>query len=113
MDPRRIDVEEPFDVRFGSVRNRNDRVRHFEGGLLHPKTEIITAGQLLAFPRPERFERMNRDDERNSVIFLRQNTAEMAVPGVTMHEVGIDVRGIEIEAAAHRAENRSATVRDR
>ena len=31
----------------------------------------------------------------------------MAVPGVTMHEVGIDVHGVEIRATAHRAESRT------
>ena len=29
----------------------------------------------------------------------------MAVPGVTMHEVGVDVGGIEIDIALKRAEN--------
>ena len=48
---------------------------------------------------------MHRNHERNSVIHFRQNSAEVAVPGVAMHEIGIDVRGVEIGAALDRAEN--------
>ena len=31
----------------------------------------------------------------------------MAVPGVTMHQIGIDVHGVEIRATPHRAESRT------
>ena len=49
---------------------------------------------------------MRRDHEWNPVIQFRENPAEMAVPGVTMNEVGVDVGSVEIDAAAQRAENR-------
>ena len=48
---------------------------------------------------------MNRDDERNSVIRFGDDAAEMTVPSVTMHNIGVDVRSIEIDAAPKRAEN--------
>src|ERR1700737_5016815 len=48
---------------------------------------------------------MRSDDERDSVIQFRQNAAEMAVPGVTMNEIGVDVSCIEINAPSHRAES--------
>src|SRR5437016_11741506 len=54
---------------------------------------------------------MNGDDERNSVIQFGDDAAEMAVPSVTMHDIGIDVRGIEIDAATKRAENRLQRLR--
>ena len=48
---------------------------------------------------------MCRDHERQTVIQLGENPAEVAVPGMAMHEVGIDVRGIEIGAAPHGFED--------
>jgi hypothetical protein len=49
---------------------------------------------------------MDRDDQRNPVVFLRQDSAEVRIPGVAMDEVGIDPRGVEVEATLHRAEDR-------
>src|SRR5438128_10197340 len=49
---------------------------------------------------------MGRNDERDAVVELRQDPAEMAVPSVTMDEIGVDVRGIEIDVTLQRAENR-------
>src|SRR6266702_7584563 len=48
---------------------------------------------------------MDRNDKRNAVILFRQNPAKMAVPGVTMYQVGIDVCGVEINATAYCAES--------
>src|SRR5207302_866578 len=87
-------------------RNCDDRICHFQRSFFHPNREIVTAGELLTFPRPEWFERVRRDHERNSVIQFGDNAAEMAVPSVTMHKIGIDVGGVEIDAAAERAKNR-------
>src|SRR5437899_1152854 len=61
---------------------------------------------MIALPGLLRFKLLDVDDERNSVIHFRENAAKMAVPSVTMHEIGIDVRGVEIDAAADRTENR-------
>src|SRR5207253_1563441 len=44
--------------------------------------------------------------ERNSVVFLRENTAEVRIPGVTMNKIGVDVCGVEIETALNGAEDR-------
>src|SRR6476660_3159223 len=48
---------------------------------------------------------MNRNDKRNAIILFSQNSAKMSVPRVTMHQVGIDVCGVEIEASPHRPES--------
>jgi hypothetical protein len=48
---------------------------------------------------------MHCDHEWNSIILFRQNSAEVAVPRMAMHDIGIDVRCIEIGAAAHRTES--------
>src|SRR5437667_11876572 len=48
---------------------------------------------------------MDRDDKGNSIILFGQNAAEVSVPRVTMHKVGIDVCGVEIDAPLHGAES--------
>ena len=105
MHARWIDIEQSLDVAFGFAGDRDDRVGHFQRGLFHPEREIVTAAELFPLPRPQRLERMHRDDERNSVIQFRQDPAEMTVPSVTMHEIGIDVRRVEVGAATDRAED--------
>jgi hypothetical protein len=106
LDTFRIDIKQSLDVTFGFGGDGNDRVRHFERGFLNPHRKIITAGELFALPWPQRFERVRRDHERNSVIQFRENAAEMAVPSVTMHQSGVDVGGVKIDAAAKRTEDR-------
>jgi hypothetical protein len=49
---------------------------------------------------------MRRDRERNSVTHFRENPAEVAVPSVTMNEVGVDIRSVEINATPNGAEDR-------
>src|SRR5438128_12691028 len=48
---------------------------------------------------------MDRNDKRNAVILFRQNPAKMSVPSMTMHQVGVDACGVEINATAHCAES--------
>ena len=60
-------------------------------GLLEPDREVVSAPELFAFPRPERLERVDRNNQRKAVIYFRQNPAEMAVPGVAMDQVGLDL----------------------
>src|SRR6476660_1445408 len=50
---------------------------------------------------------MNSNHERQTVILFGKDPAEVAIPRVTMHEVGVDVHGIEIRATPHRAERRT------
>ncbi len=97
--------EEPFHIRPGFAGDGNDGVRHLQRGLLEPDREVVSAAELFAFPRPKRLERMDRDNERKAVIYFRQDSAEMAVPGVAMNQIGLDVHRIEIGAAADRAED--------
>ena len=54
---------------------------------------------------------MDRNDKWNSVIFLGQNAAQMSVPRVTVNQVGIDVRGVEIRTTTHCAKNRAQRFR--
>ena len=49
---------------------------------------------------------MGRDQKRNPVIQFGQNPAEVAVPCVAMHQIGIDVGSVEVDVALKRAENR-------
>ena len=48
---------------------------------------------------------MNCDNKRDAVILFRQDPAKMSVPRVTMHQVGVDVGGVEIDAPPYRAES--------
>src|SRR5205807_4607427 len=54
---------------------------------------------------------MNGDDERNSIIQFGDDAAEMAVPSVTMHNIGVDVRSTEIDATTKCAKNRHQRLR--
>ena len=108
VQPLRRDVEEPLDdppssrcetaITASAISRRR---------LLQPDGEIVAAAELLAFPGPQRLQRMDRDHERNAVVHLREDAAPVAVPSVAMHQIGIDLRGVEIRAALHRAENRT------
>src|SRR5207248_3402696 len=42
---------------------------------------------------------------------FRNDPAEMAVPGVTMNQFGVDVHAVEIDAATKRAKNRLQRLR--
>src|SRR5437868_5309261 len=101
-----IDSNKPLDAGFGFAGASEDPTCHFERRFFNPERKIVAAGELFALPRPERFERVCRDDEWNPVIQSRESSAEMAVPGVTMNEIGVDVGSVEIDAAAKCAENR-------
>src|SRR6516164_6674268 len=107
MHPLRIDIEQTLDVALGFAGNSDDCIRHFQCGFLNPNRKVIAASELFTFPRPKRLERMNCNDKRDAVILFRQNPAKMSVPRVTMHQVGIDVGGVEIDASPHRAESRA------
>src|SRR5262249_17296393 len=106
VDAFRIDIKQPLDVASGFAGDGDDRVRHFECGFLDPEGKIVAAGELLALPRPQRFQRVGRDDEWNAVVLFGQNSPEMTVPSVTMNEIGVDVRGVECEITLNGAENR-------
>src|SRR5438876_4244479 len=54
---------------------------------------------------------MHRNDERDAVVLSRQNPAEMGVPRMAMHDIGIDVRCVETVAAAHCAEGGAQALR--
>jgi uncharacterized membrane protein YjdF len=45
-DARRIDGDQAFDVALGFARNSDDRVRHFERGLLNPEGKIVARRQV-------------------------------------------------------------------
>jgi hypothetical protein len=100
----RLDPEKPFQICLCPIRHRDDRVRHFQGRLFQPDGKIITTTELLALPWTQRFERMDRDDERLAIVQLRQNAAKMAVPRMAMHYVGRDALGVEIKTALNRSE---------
>src|SRR5205823_8066886 len=94
-NPRRVDIEQTLDVLLGLMGNGNDSVRHFQGGFLNPQAEIVTTTELFALPRPQWFQRVDCDEERNLVAYFRKNSAEVAVPRVAVDEVGIDIRRVK------------------
>src|SRR5690349_4487562 len=48
---------------------------------------------------------MDSNNKRDSVVLVGQYSAEMSVPGVAMHNVGIDVDRVEINASPHSSES--------
>ncbi len=48
---------------------------------------------------------MDGDDERDAVVELREDAAEVGIPSVAMDDLGIDSGGIEVEAALESAES--------
>src|SRR5437867_13404503 len=98
-------IEQSLNVVLGLARNSNNRVSHFQRRLYNPKRKIVATGELFALPGSKRLQRVDCDHEGNSVILFRQDPAEVAVPSVTVHEIGIDVGSIEVGAPPHGAEN--------
>ena len=105
MNPSRINIEQALDVALCFAGNSDDRIRHFQRGFLYPKRKIVAAGELFALPRPKRFQRMDCYDKGDAVILFGQNPAKVSVPRMTMHQVGIDVSGVEIDASPHCTES--------
>src|SRR6266704_6724054 len=48
---------------------------------------------------------MDRNNKREAIILFCQNSAKMSVPRVTMHQVGIDVCGVVIDASPYCPES--------
>src|ERR1051326_929107 len=48
---------------------------------------------------------MGRDNQRNAVILFREDPAKVAVPGVAMNQIGIDVGSVKVDAALDRPKN--------
>ena len=101
----RIDIEEPQDVAPGFLRHGDHRIGHFGGGFFQPGRTIVAVPQLFTFPRAERFQRMNRQNHRNMVIELGQNTAEMGVPGVAMNDICVDADRVEVRTTTDCAKH--------
>src|SRR5207249_11794122 len=80
MDTRRINVEQPLDVAPGFGGNGDDRIRHFHRGFLYPESKVIAAGELFPLAWPERFERMDRNDERYVIVRCGQSPTTGSVP---------------------------------
>src|SRR4030095_16441443 len=70
-----------------------------------PTREIVAASELFALSWAKRLQRVDRDHQRNSIILFRQDPTEMTIPSVTMHQIGVDVRSVEIGTPPHCAKN--------
>jgi hypothetical protein len=81
------------------VGNGDDGIGHFDRGFFEPNGEIVTAAELFPLPRTERLEGMDGEDEGKAVVQLREDAAEMGIPGVEVDDVRIDSVRVEIEAA--------------
>ena len=64
-DPLRLDREVAEHVVARPLADRDDGVGRLERGPLDPAREVVAAAELLALPRPERLERVDRDDQRD------------------------------------------------
>src|SRR5256886_9851357 len=84
--PRSRDRIRPLDVRLHVPRGRDDRVAGEETLPFHPGAELVPGAQLLPFPRPQGFERMDRGDELGPVDAFRHGTCEIRVPCVGVHD---------------------------
>ena len=91
-----IDIKKFRHILAGAFRNGDDGVSHFQCRFFQPAGKIISTPKLLALPRAERLERMYGHNERNAVVELREDSAEMGIPRVAMNDIGVDVPGIKI-----------------
>jgi len=98
------DIEEGKDIAFGLLRNGDDSICHLKRGLFHPEAEIVASAELLTLPRAERFQRVNRDDKRNTVVQLGHDAAQVGVPRVAVDQIGGDPRPVKINATARGPE---------
>ena len=106
-------VEEPQDVGLRARADGDHGVGHFDRGLFHPAGKVVAAADLLALPRAQRLERMHREHHRDAVVHLRHDAAEMRVPSVQMHHVGVDGFGVPIQAMLHGTEDGMERLRSR
>jgi hypothetical protein len=60
-------------------------------GAFDPRRHVVAAAELLALPRAQRFQRMHRMHQRNAVEVFGQDAAKVRVPGVHMHQIGVDL----------------------
>ena len=103
---RGIDIEESQDVAPRPLRHGDHRIGHFGRCFFQPGRTIVAVPQLFTFPRPERFQRMNRQNHRDMVIQFGQNTAEMRVSCVAMDDIRVHTHGVEIRATTDRSKHR-------
>ena len=101
-----VDLEKLLHIAAGAFGHSDDGVGHFEGGAFEPAGKIVAAAELFTFPRAERLERVDGDDEGNAVVQLGKDAAEVGIPRVAMHYAGIDIGGVEIQAALNSAKYR-------
>lgn len=95
------DGEEAADVPGGFARDADDSVGHLNGGFFEPAGEIVTAAELLAFPRAEGLEGMDGDDEGDAVIEFDKDATEVGVPSVAVDDGGIAARRSESGGTFH------------
>ena len=104
-DPLLGDVEVGEDVVLRALRHRDDGVGHLERRPLHPRRGVVTAAELLPFPRAERLQRVDGNHERDAVGELGEDPAEVGVPRVAVDDVGRDGLGNEPDRTTERSEH--------
>ena len=102
LDAVRLNVEETEHVLARVTRYRDDRVGHLEGGALDPGRDVVAATQLLALPGTQRLQGVDGDHERDTVGQPCKHPGEVRVPGVTVHDVGVDRVGHKADVTAQR-----------
>ena len=81
-----------------------DRVGRLERGALAERRQRVAAAELLGLPRAQRLERVHGGHVRDAVDELRQVAAEVRVPGVAVHEVGVRGARRHRQVDRHRAQ---------
>src|SRR5438132_13298972 len=79
-----------LDVRLHIPGYGYDSVTREEAFPFHPQAHLVPGAELFPFPGPQGFERMDRGHELGSVDPFRHRSREIRVPGVRVHDRGID-----------------------
>ena len=102
LDALGADVEKAQHVLAGVTGHRDHRIGHLESRALDPGRDVVPTTQLLALPGAKGFKRVDGDDEGAAVGQSGQDSGQMRVPGVAVHDVGADWVSHEADVAAER-----------
>ena len=103
---RGIDAEMREDVLAHLRGDRDDAARLLDGGRLGPGRHHVAAPELVLLPRAQRLHAVQRHHQRDIEELLHEEAAERRVPGMGVHDVGVDGIGRHREPDRQRLERR-------
>ena len=107
LHSRRIDLVQAQHIAPSLPADGDDAVRRLERVPLDPARQVVAPAELLALPGPQRFERVQRDHQRNTTRLTDQAPAEVGVPGMAVDQVRVGAIGGHRQAALHRVPRRA------